>query len=109
MDSAPPRPLLPPPGIALPLSAMQAVKLPPAEAMASGLPVVTSDYPENGTKDVVARYGNGLVVAPGAAALAAGLEAARQRWAELSQRGLAEAAHLDWDGIAAVFEAHIQA
>ena len=80
-----------------------------AEAMASGLPVVTSDYPENGTKDVVARYGNGLVVAPGAAALAAGLEAARQRWAELSQRGLAEAAHLDWDGIAADFEAHIQA
>jgi glycosyltransferase involved in cell wall biosynthesis len=80
-----------------------------AEAMASGLPVVTSDYPENGTRDVVARYGNGLVVAPGAAELAAGLEAARQRWAELSQRGLAEAAHLDWDGIAATFEAHIQA
>jgi glycosyltransferase involved in cell wall biosynthesis len=80
-----------------------------AEAMASGLPVVTSDYPENGTRDIVARYGNGVVVTPGAAALAVGLEAARQRWAELSQRGLAEAAHLDWDGIAAIFEAHIQA
>ena len=50
-----------------------------------------------------------IFVIPGAAALAAGLEAARQRWSEFSQRGLAEAAHLDWDDIAAVFEAHIQA
>ena len=78
-----------------------------AEAMSSGLPVVTSAYPENGTKDVVARFGAGVVTATGAAAFAAGIRASLGDWEAYSQAGLASARSLDWSGIARDLEAHV--
>lgn len=79
-----------------------------AEAMASGLPVVTADYPENGTKDVVATYGVGTVTGQGATAFAAGIMATLGNWETLSNMGLKQAPALDWAGIATAFETYIR-
>lgn len=67
-----------------------------AEAMASGLPVVTTDYPGNGTKDVVRATDCGLVADPEPSALAEAAETALQRWNRYSDNGLAYAQSLDW-------------
>ncbi|MGD0161935.1 MAG: glycosyltransferase family 4 protein [Candidatus Sulfotelmatobacter sp.] len=65
-----------------------------AEAMASGLPVVTVDYPENGTTAVVNRYVIGTVTAPNE--LASGCLNAIRRWGEFSANGLSASQELDW-------------
>lgn len=75
-----------------------------AEAMASGLPVVTADFPENGAKDVVAQYGAGVVCATGTAAFADALLATQEQWEVYSQAGLVGAKALDWSGIARALE-----
>jgi len=67
-----------------------------AEAMASGLPVVTVDYPENGTAAVVNRYSIGVVTAPLPDELASGCLAAILRWNEFSANGLNASPELDW-------------
>jgi glycosyltransferase involved in cell wall biosynthesis len=75
-----------------------------AEAMASGLPVVTTDDPGNGTRDIVRASGCGLVAPadPAAIALAAGqVLAAPQTHAG---NGLRYAERLDWSAIAAMLE-----
>jgi glycosyltransferase involved in cell wall biosynthesis len=72
-----------------------------AEAMASGLPVVTVDLPDNGTKDVVRHYGVGLVAKPDPASLARGVTAVSLRWNEYSRAGLAARDSLDWDVVLA--------
>src|SRR6202043_3271255 len=51
-----------------------------AEAMASGAPVVTAEFPQNGACDVVRHYRCGLVTAPDQEALAIGIEAAMAQW-----------------------------
>ncbi|MDT7765836.1 MAG: hypothetical protein QOC63_5256 [Mycobacterium sp.] len=78
------------------------------EAMASGLPVVTARFPENGAKDVVAQYGAGVVCGTEPAEFAEALLAAEADWDALSQAGLAGAQSLDWSGIARVLEARVQ-
>lgn len=67
-----------------------------AEAMASGLPVVTVDYPENGTTAVVNRYSIGLVTAPTPGELASGCLSTIQRWDEFSTNCLSASQELDW-------------
>ncbi len=67
-----------------------------AEAMASGLPVVTVDYPENGTTAVVNRYAIGTVTAPSPDELASGCRSTIQRWDEFSTNGLSASQELDW-------------
>lgn len=67
-----------------------------AEAMASGLPVVTADYQDNGTKNVVREYGIGLVGAAASEAMAAAIQAVREDWERYSQSGLRHVAELDW-------------
>lgn len=67
-----------------------------AEAMASGLPVVTAAYLENGTAAVVERYGIGIVTAPTPDELASGCLTAIQRWDEFSANGLRASPELDW-------------
>jgi glycosyltransferase involved in cell wall biosynthesis len=67
-----------------------------AEAMASGLPVVTVDYPENGTTAVVNRYSIGVVTAPSPDELASGCLSAIDRWNEFSANGLSASQELDW-------------
>jgi glycosyltransferase involved in cell wall biosynthesis len=75
-----------------------------AEAMASGLPVVTAEFPENGAKDVVAQYGAGVVCATTPADFAEALLATQAQWDTFSQAGLVGAKSLDWSGIARALE-----
>jgi glycosyltransferase involved in cell wall biosynthesis len=80
-----------------------------AEAMASGLPVVTSDDPGNGTRDIVAAAGCGLVAPAEPAALALAAEqilAAPEGFADAGRR---YAAALDWSEIAAALERRLGA
>ena len=78
-----------------------------AEAMASGAPVVTAEYPQNGSCDVVRHYRCGLVTRPNAEALATGVEAAIAQATELSGAGRAAAAELDWSLLVENLEARI--
>lgn len=78
-----------------------------AEAYASGLPVVTADYPENGSKEVIAEHGGGLVCAPSARAMADAILAARARRAELVVQGAAAAETLDWTHLISRVEADL--
>jgi glycosyltransferase involved in cell wall biosynthesis len=79
-----------------------------AEAMASGLPVVTPAFDENGGKDVVAQYGAGIVCGTAPADLADALLTAETGWDGFSRAGLDGATSLDWSGIAATFEARVR-
>lgn len=76
-----------------------------SEAMASGLPVVTARFPENGAKDVVTQYGSGVVCGTEPADFAAALRGVDADWERLSEAGIAGALSLDWSVIARTFEA----
>jgi glycosyltransferase involved in cell wall biosynthesis len=80
-----------------------------AEAMASGLPVVTAKFPENGGKEVVAQYGAGVVCGTEPTDFADGLLTAEAQWDVFSQAGLAGAQSLDWSGIAHNLETRAKA
>lgn len=67
-----------------------------AEAMASGLPVVTVDFPENGTKTIVQDYGIGKVAQPTATALASAIAEVLRDWDKHSQCCLRHRRELDW-------------
>ncbi len=67
-----------------------------AEAMASGLPVVTADYPENGAKDIVRQYGVGRVAEPMPEKLADESLAVIADWTFYSTNCLAAGQSLDW-------------
>ncbi|WP_082076923.1 glycosyltransferase family 4 protein [Bradyrhizobium sp. LTSPM299] len=75
-----------------------------AEAMASGLPVVTCEYEMNGTKDVVRSYDCGVVTLPTPDRLAQGVCDAIARWDHYSATGCAAAKTLSWTLIAESFE-----
>lgn len=77
-----------------------------AEAMASGLPVVTADFPENGARDVVKQYGAGVVCGTTEADFADALLAAEADWDVYSQAGSGGAESLDWSHIAKTLETH---
>lgn len=67
-----------------------------AEAMASGLPCITTEFPENGTVSVVKEYGCGLVADPNPVAMADAVEQGLRDWQSLSAACLSGAATLDW-------------
>lgn len=77
-----------------------------AEAMASGLPVVTADFPENGARDVIRQYGAGVVSGTEPADFAGALLAATENWEDFSKAGLGGADLLDWTHIAETLETH---
>ncbi|MET0897039.1 MAG: glycosyltransferase family 4 protein [Mycobacterium sp.] len=79
-----------------------------AEAMASGLPVVTAKFPENGAQDVVGQYGAGVVCGTEPGDFAEGLLAAQAQWSAFSEAGIKGAQSLDWSGIAQKLEARAQ-
>ena len=79
-----------------------------AEAMASGLPVVTADFTENGGKDVVKQYGAGIVCGQTPVAFADALLDAQAGWEGYAQAGRAGAVDLDWTHIAEKLEKHAQ-
>jgi glycosyltransferase involved in cell wall biosynthesis len=75
-----------------------------AEAMASGLPVVTCDYEMNGTKEVVRLYDCGVVTLPAPDHLAQGVGDVIARWDHYSGTGRSAAKGLAWTLIADKFE-----
>jgi glycosyltransferase involved in cell wall biosynthesis len=68
-----------------------------AEAMASGLPVVTVEYPENGAGDIVRQYGIGTVTKPNPANLAEGMIAVTAEWERYSKACILASRSLDWE------------
>ncbi|WP_193046563.1 glycosyltransferase family 4 protein [Mycolicibacterium baixiangningiae] len=80
-----------------------------AEAMASGLPVVTADFTENGARDVVRQFGAGVVCGTEPAEFADGLHEAEAQWDRFSRAGLAGTDSLDWSRIATTLEEHARA
>lgn len=74
------------------------------EAMASGLPVVTGRFPENGSTAVVTQYGSGMVCGTEPADFADALRAVEAGWDGFSQAGLTAAQSLDWADIARTLE-----
>ena len=67
-----------------------------AEAMASGLPVATVDFPENGTKTIVQDYNIGVVSHPTATALSRAITNVLRNWDAYSERCLKRSRELDW-------------
>ncbi|MCG9889485.1 MAG: glycosyltransferase family 4 protein [Thermosynechococcaceae cyanobacterium MS004] len=78
-----------------------------AEAMASGLPTVTAEYPENGTADIVSYYGCGLVSKPNAISLSETILAALGDWENLSAEAFRRSEELDWSSLVETFEEQI--
>ena len=78
------------------------------EAMASGLPVVTGGFPENGSTAVVTQYGSGVVCGTKPADFADALLAAEAGWEGFSQAGLRAAQTLDWSDIARTLEKRVR-
>jgi glycosyltransferase involved in cell wall biosynthesis len=78
------------------------------EAMASGLPVVTARFPDNGAQHVVEQYGAGVVCDTEPADFAEALLAADAQWDTFSAAGLAGAQTLDWSGIAHTLETRVR-
>jgi glycosyltransferase involved in cell wall biosynthesis len=78
-----------------------------AEAMASGLPTVTSEYPENGTADVVSYYGCGLVSKPTAISLSETILSALNDWENLSAEAFRRSEELGWSSLVETFEEQI--
>jgi glycosyltransferase involved in cell wall biosynthesis len=67
-----------------------------AEGMASGLPTVTVDFPDNGTKSVVLDYALGLVADPDARSLSDAIFAVLRNWHTYSENCLKHSVELDW-------------
>jgi glycosyltransferase involved in cell wall biosynthesis len=68
-----------------------------AEAMASGLPVVTVDYPENGARNIVRQYGIGKVTDPLPAKIAEGTLAVMAEWETYSKASVSAGRSMDWE------------
>jgi glycosyltransferase involved in cell wall biosynthesis len=68
-----------------------------SEAMASGLPVVTVDYPENGAGDIVRQYGIGTVTDPSPANVAEGVMAVMAECERYSRACILASRSLDWE------------
>lgn len=78
-----------------------------AEAMASGLPVVTADFSENGTRHIVSASGCGVVSGSDPESFARAVLEVGAGWRTYSEAGLVYARTLGWDAIAHELEAQI--
>ncbi|QQP92771.1 glycosyltransferase family 4 protein (plasmid) [Skermanella sp. TT6] len=70
-----------------------------AEAMASGLPIVTANHPGNGTTTVVSSHSCGIVAAPTDDAMADAVQEILDAWDDYSQAALAASRRLDWSDL----------
>jgi glycosyltransferase involved in cell wall biosynthesis len=75
-----------------------------AEAMASGLPVVTARYPQNGTVEVVEEFQCGLCADPTPDDLAVAAQMVLSDWDTWSARSRHRAASLEWSSLVQQFE-----
>jgi len=80
-----------------------------AEAMASALPIVTANYPGNGTVGVLRQAGCGVSANPTAAGIADAVEAVLSEWDRYSHCAELAAGRLDWEQLAAELAPFLQA
>ncbi len=78
-----------------------------AEAMASGTPTVTVDYPESAAKEVVRRYNIGLVAAPDSKSFAESICSTLANRAAFAESCLSRAPELDWSNLISKIETAI--
>lgn len=67
-----------------------------AEGMASGLPTITVDFLDNGTKEVVRQYQIGIVVEPTPQAIGVAAASILSQWDYYSENCLKHSVELDW-------------
>jgi glycosyltransferase involved in cell wall biosynthesis len=70
------------------------------EAMSSGVPVITADFPDNAAKELVLKSGGGLVVQPKSSAVASAILDAlgsETSWKLMSMKAQAFASRHDWE------------
>jgi glycosyltransferase involved in cell wall biosynthesis len=79
-----------------------------AEAMASGLPVITARYPQNGTVSVVEELQCGLCADPTPGSLANAAQVILSEWEAWSGRAHVQTRRLDWSYLARQFEAFLE-
>ena len=79
-----------------------------AEAIASGTPIITAAYPDNGTASIVNEYHCGRVVDPAPDAIAKAVLDCLENWNALSSAAAQESGALDWDQLIAQFETAIE-
>ena len=79
-----------------------------SEAISHGLPVVTADYSENGTTDIVTRFRCGVVTDATPTAFADGITEALGNWEMFSANGRKAARTLDWSTIAQRLETELR-
>lgn len=79
-----------------------------AEAIASGTPVITAEYPDNGTASIVNEYHCGRVVDPDPDAIAKAVLDCLENWETLSSAAAQGSGALDWDNLISQFESKIE-
>ena len=84
--------------------------LAPLEAMATGTPVLTVDYPDNAVKDLCTDN-NGLIVPPGSKHIASAIQklfSNEEHWQGMSEKALSLAAQYDWNTATSLLEGYFQ-
>ena len=79
-----------------------------AEAMASGTPVITADYPDNGTVSIVNEYQCGEIAPPDPTAIASAILRCLPEWDRISATAIQNSRTLDWGNLVAQFETAIR-
>jgi glycosyltransferase involved in cell wall biosynthesis len=81
-----------------------------AEAMASGTPIITADFPGNGAKDIVQRYNSGVVATPSPQVVSrCFIEMLKNEelWKSFADKAIQGAESLDWNVIVRRLEAFL--
>lgn len=79
-----------------------------AEAIASGTPIITTNYTDNGTVSIVNEYRCGSVAAPDPQAIANAVLRSLPNWEHLSTTAIQNSKSLDWENLVAQFESVIE-
>jgi len=81
------------------------------EAMAAGAPVITVDYPDNATKELITKQGTGMVAQPEKGSVASKITkiySDEGLWQKMSGSARSLAMAYDWDKVVGSFESYLQ-
>ncbi len=81
------------------------------EAMAAGSPVITVDYPDNATKELITKRGTGMVAQPEKSSIASKIMeiySDEDNWQKMSVNARSLAMTYDWDRVVDSFESYLQ-
>ena len=79
------------------------------EAMAAGIPVITTDYPDNAAKELITSVRSGIVVQPNISDIVSAIlkvYSDEESWKEMSNNAHLFAMKNDWDAIASQMESY---